>query len=106
MEDYPFSARRGESYYLHLGVWRANARLSKKPIWLCCCQTLWSWTREPWTMDHGTFSNRTQVWTEEEAKVNQLEDRAERQLEARGEEIALLELDRREQYLTLQGQQI
>ena len=30
----PFLSQEGESYYLHLAVWRANARLSNKQIWL------------------------------------------------------------------------
>ena len=82
----PLLSQEGESYYLHLAVWRANARLSKKPIWLS-----WSSTREH-PLENGTFGNRTQVFTEEEARAIQLEERAERQLEEKGEERALLDL--------------
>ena len=58
----PYLNKDGQTYYLHLAVWRANVRLAKLPIWSTFCKGLVRWTSDPLE----DFNDRTQLWAGEE----------------------------------------
>ena len=66
----PYLNKDGDSYYLDLLVWRANARLEKQHLFRSWCTALWSWTNTPLE----DFDRRIPVCLEEEEDDNNTED--------------------------------